>query len=65
MMETAEIIERNESFCSSCKKSVRNDTGNAAFDCPKCGAFPIIRCRNCREKAVRYTCPKCGFSGPN
>ncbi len=51
--------------CSSCKTLITNIEGSALFPCPKCGKTEIVRCRHCRETAVRYTCRECGFSGPN
>jgi len=51
--------------CASCKKSIKNITGTAMFKCPKCGKYEIIRCKHCREIAVKYVCPECEFSGPN
>ncbi len=47
------------------KASVANDKGGVSFPCPKCGGSEIVRVRNERENAVRYTCEKCGFTGPN
>ena len=51
--------------CSSCGIDITNDEGNVKFKCPKCEKEEIIRCGHCREIAARYTCKKCGFSGPN
>jgi len=50
-------------FCISCKKKISR--GAARFKCPKCGEYEIIRCKNCREIAAKYTCPSCNFEGPN
>lgn len=44
---------------------VTNDKGSATFPCPGCGEVTIVRTRNERENVVKYTCPKCGFTGPN
>jgi hypothetical protein len=56
----------NEMTCISCKKRVTNEQGGVAeFLCPKCLQFKIVRCRHCREKASKYICPNCGFTGPN
>jgi Zn-ribbon RNA-binding protein len=52
-------------ICSSCKVRITNQHGTARFPCPKCGNTETIRCKSCREKAVKYKCPECGFSGPN
>ncbi|MBW2993179.1 DUF1610 domain-containing protein [Candidatus Woesearchaeota archaeon] len=51
--------------CSSCKKRITNKQGSTIFLCPNCGKYEIVRCRNCRERAIRYRCPGCGFEGPN
>ncbi len=45
--------------------SLSNDKGSASFPCPKCGAVEIVRTRGERANAVKYTCSKCGFTGPN
>ncbi|MBW2992221.1 RNA-binding protein [Candidatus Woesearchaeota archaeon] len=55
----------NKKICSSCKKDVTNDAGTTTFLCPKCGKTEIVRCKHCREIAAKYTCPECGFNGPN
>jgi len=51
--------------CTSCSKVLTNGQGSTIFVCPKCGKQEIIRCRKCREIVVKYTCPSCGFVGPN
>ncbi|MBU0471360.1 MAG: DUF1610 domain-containing protein [Nanoarchaeota archaeon] len=51
--------------CNSCKKVLTNDTGSVSFLCPKCGKHTIIRCKNCRQIVAKYSCPGCGFEGPN
>ena len=51
--------------CSSCKKRLTNDVGSVILNCPKCGKGKITRCKHCRQIAVKYTCPECGFEGPN
>jgi len=55
----------NKKKCISCKKDVTNDAGTAEFLCPNCGKYNLIRCKHCREIAAKYTCPECGFNGPN
>lgn len=50
--------------CISCKKTITG-TGTARFKCPKCGKYEIVRCEHCRDIVVKYTCPECGFIGPN
>jgi len=47
------------------KSSLSNDKGSVSFPCPKCGKIEIIRTRSERANAVKYTCPSCGFVGPN
>ncbi len=54
-----------KSLCNSCKKDITNDSGSAIFPCPKCGKQQIVRCSTCRKIAAKYTCPECGFTGPN
>lgn len=44
---------------------VTNDKGSVSFPCPQCGEVEIVRSRSERENVVKYTCPKCGFTGPN
>ncbi|NQU97968.1 RNA-binding protein [Candidatus Woesearchaeota archaeon] len=51
--------------CSSCKSSLTNETGSVRFLCPSCSKYEIIRCKNCRQIVAKYTCPGCGFTGPN
>ncbi len=51
--------------CLSCKRRITNVKGTAMFKCPSCLKYEIVRCTSCREKAVRYRCPECSFSGPN
>jgi Zn-ribbon RNA-binding protein len=51
--------------CISCKKPITNDVGCVKFNCPNCGKYEIIRCKNCREIVAKYVCPNCKFEGPN
>ena len=51
--------------CLSCGKRIANDAGMAKFQCPNCLKYDIIRCKQCRVDAVKYTCPNCEFEGPN
>ncbi|MBD3354996.1 RNA-binding protein [Candidatus Woesearchaeota archaeon] len=51
--------------CNSCKKRITNKPGSATFKCPACGKSTIVRCKHCREIVAKYTCPECGFTGPN
>ncbi|MDP3734178.1 MAG: zinc finger domain-containing protein [Nanoarchaeota archaeon] len=54
-----------EKACISCKKKIVNDKGRVIFKCPKCENREIVRCSNCRSNAIQYSCPECGFKGPN
>jgi Zn-ribbon RNA-binding protein len=51
--------------CSSTKNKITNDIGSTRFKCPNCGEYEIIRSKKARELAIKYTCPGCGFEGPN
>jgi predicted RNA-binding Zn-ribbon protein involved in translation (DUF1610 family) len=48
--------------CNSCGKGLLSH-GSTTFPCPICNET-IGRCDNCREQSVKYSCTKCGFSGP-
>ncbi|MBW3015110.1 DUF1610 domain-containing protein [Candidatus Woesearchaeota archaeon] len=52
-------------YCTSCKKKITNESGSVTFKCPKCGKSNIVRCKHCRQIVAPYTCPECGFRGPN
>ncbi|MBG17271.1 MAG: RNA-binding protein [Euryarchaeota archaeon] len=39
------------------------DFTSVAFPCPLCG-HSIGRSTRCRDQAVLYACPECGFIGP-
>ena len=54
-----------ELVCSSCKKKTTNIAGTVRSLCPKCGKSEIVRCKDCRIIAAKYTCPSCKFTGPN
>ena len=58
-------MEEKNPKCGSCNRRIANDAGSAVFKCPGCSKHEIIRCKECRVKAVKYTCPACGFEGPN
>jgi predicted RNA-binding Zn-ribbon protein involved in translation (DUF1610 family) len=45
--------------------NITNDKGSTIFNCPKCSKQKIIRSYNDRQISVKYTCPECGFTGPN
>ncbi|RME55186.1 DUF1610 domain-containing protein [Candidatus Woesearchaeota archaeon] len=57
------MVEKQK--CISCNKDIVNDPESTQFKCPNCGSFVIVRCGHCRKIAARYTCKKCGFTGPN
>lgn len=48
--------------CISCGKGLL-EQGSTTFQCPMCSEV-IGRCSGCREQSVKYTCTKCGFTGP-
>ncbi len=45
--------------------ALTNDVGATSFPCPNCGKHIIERSRHSREIVIKYTCPECGFQGPN
>jgi len=51
--------------CISCNIKITNDNNSTRFMCPKCGKYEIIRCGHCRSIVAKYSCPECGFTGPN
>jgi predicted RNA-binding Zn-ribbon protein involved in translation (DUF1610 family) len=51
--------------CSTSKVSLMNNSGNAVFLCPSCGKHEIVRTAAMRKISAKYTCPACGFEGPN
>lgn len=57
--------ENKQLHCVSCKANITNMAGSIVFDCPSCHKAKIVRCNNCRNRAVKYKCPECGFEGPN
>ncbi|MFT4313284.1 MAG: zinc finger domain-containing protein [Candidatus Woesearchaeota archaeon] len=52
-------------ICLSSGKEITNDAGAVTFKCPNCSKGVIVRSRNAREIVAPYTCPVCGFTGPN
>ncbi|RLG15119.1 MAG: RNA-binding protein [Candidatus Nanohalarchaeota archaeon] len=50
--------------CISCGKNIGSTTHYSTFLCPACGETQITRCNQCKKRAVRYKCSKCGFIGP-
>lgn len=55
----------SEKNCQTCNTSITNDSGKTEFNCPQCNNETITRCKNCRLNAVKYSCKKCNFGGPN
>ncbi|MDP3639894.1 MAG: zinc finger domain-containing protein [Nanoarchaeota archaeon] len=54
-----------QKICSATKKRINNDPGSVTFPCPQCKDYEIVRSSHARRAALRYTCPKCNFLGPN
>lgn len=52
-------------LCQATKKRIENDSGAVTFMCPQCGKHEIVRSSFARKNAIPYTCPECGFTGPN
>lgn len=50
---------------STLGNNVANTAGSVSFTCPNCEQEQILRTRNEREIVAKYTCPNCGFTGPN
>jgi Zn-ribbon RNA-binding protein len=51
--------------CLAMNVRITNDAGSVMFKCPKCNDYEIVRSKHAREIVAKYTCPKCGFVGPN
>ncbi|MEW5896375.1 MAG: zinc finger domain-containing protein [Nanoarchaeota archaeon] len=51
--------------CISTKKKIDNDPGAVTFKCPRCSDYEISRSTYARKNAIKYSCPRCGFTGPN
>lgn len=47
------------------KQGLTNDVGGVKFKCPNCLKETISRTGNERQIVTKYTCPSCGFEGPN
>ncbi len=60
-----EDFKMDQIVCLSCKRRITNLKGITRFKCPGCGKAEIIRCGHCKEIVTKYTCPQCGFVGPN
>ncbi|MCS7105743.1 MAG: zinc finger domain-containing protein [Candidatus Aenigmarchaeota archaeon] len=50
--------------CSTCKVNVLAKENFVKFECPNCGETLIVRCSTCKALSNKYTCSKCGFTGP-
>jgi len=46
-------------------RNLTNDEGGVSFFCPNCLKAKISRTGNDRQIVTKYTCPNCGFEGPN
>jgi len=55
----------SELVCQATKQRITNESGSVRFKCPQCGKYEIIRSLRARQIAAKYTCPECGFEGPN
>lgn len=51
--------------CIATNKEILNDVGSVSFKCPQCKIGIIVRSKNARQIVAPYTCPECGFVGPN
>lgn len=51
--------------CISMNVKIANDKGAVTFICPACGKHEIVRSSAARKVVAKYTCPECGFTGPN
>ena len=51
--------------CLATNVRITNDKGAVTFKCPNCNDYEIVRSKNARQIVAKYTCPKCGFTGPN
>ncbi len=58
------MVKSKATKCSSCNVDITNINGSVSFDCPSCGKVKIVRCKDCRNKSIKYNC-SCGFEGPN
>ena len=50
---------------SNTSKKIDNNKGSVKFPCPKCQKGIIVRSVEDRKLCLTYTCPECGFVGPN
>lgn len=51
--------------CITSNVSIMNNRGAVMFMCPACGKHEIVRTSHMRKLSAKYTCPECGFEGPN
>ncbi|MEM3830877.1 MAG: zinc finger domain-containing protein [Sulfolobales archaeon] len=58
------VDEISPPICSSCKRIIPPYEKAVSFTCPNCGKYTIWRCKKCRNAAISYRCPVCGFEGP-
>ncbi|MBD3351176.1 MAG: DUF1610 domain-containing protein [Candidatus Lokiarchaeota archaeon] len=54
----------DQKTCNGCGKNIAPYENSVTFPCPQCGDIDINRCERCRQFAIEYKCPKCGFIGP-
>ena len=59
------MIKDNITKCSSCSVDITNSNGAAEFNCPNCGKYRFVRCKDCRANSIKYVCTECEFEGPN
>lgn len=57
-------MTQNIKFGTGTSAPMTNNVGGVSFPCPQCGR-EINRTRKEREIVIKYTCPECGFEGPN
>ena len=57
-------MARGMDKCISSGKPITNDGSSVNFPCPGCG-YKICRSTHARKIGAKYTCPSCGFEGPN
>lgn len=50
-------------LCGTCRTDVSVVDSSVNFKCPGCMKLVIVRCGDCRNQGIKYSC-KCGFEGP-
>jgi predicted RNA-binding Zn-ribbon protein involved in translation (DUF1610 family) len=60
-----QIVMEEKKTCLAMNTRVTNDKGSVSFLCPSCGKYEIVRSKHARQIVSKYTCPECGFVGPN